>query len=157
MKQTKIRIRQETDLGTPEVIRKRAELTQGGDPALSEHPLGVLYALGYLCPGNETMSAKMYHAGLAFGGLWGKRYTRPFAQCQLAPFVPGTTGEPMDDATMIAARKKLEEIHTAMKDRQTYDALVNCVIYRRPPFRTLEKLRNALCRLLPLDLNILAD
>ncbi len=157
MKQTKIRIRQEIDLGTPESIRKRAELTQGGDPALSEHPLGVLYARGYLCPGNETMSAKMYHAGLAFGGIWGKVFTRPFAQGHLAPFIPGTAGTPLEEKTLILANAKLREIRAEMKDRQTYDALVNCVIYRRPPFNTLQKLRTALCRLLPMDLSIEAE
>ena len=147
------------DPGTPELVRKRAEAVMGGDPALSEHPLSVLLARGYLNPKDNKIAQSMYYAGVRFGAIWGMVFKPPYAQSNLATFMPGGAGGEWSDADLESAARKLREIRSAMHDRQTYDALVNCVIYRRLPprdaaFDNLGKLRLALCRLVRMDLSL---
>ena len=147
------------DCGTPELIKRRAESVKGGDPALSEHPLGILYVRGYLNPKDQKQSANMYYAGQRFGAIWGMVFKPPYAQSNLSPYMPGGSGGEWSEATLAAAAAKLREIRKVMMNRRTYDALVNCVIYRRlpprdPTFESLGELRLALCRLANMDLTL---
>ena len=50
------------DLGTPEVLARRARLAAGGDPTLTESPLGVMLARGLI--GQEQHDAGRYYASL---------------------------------------------------------------------------------------------
>jgi hypothetical protein len=152
-------MRIEKDFGTPELVKKRAMATGSGDPALSEHPLGILYVRGYLNPKDPKVSANMYYAGMRFGAVWGMVFKPPYAQSNLSPYVPGGAGGEWSEAELVAAAKKLREVRAVMRDRQVYDALVNCVIYRHMPPRTddyrhIGKLRLALCRLVQMDLTL---
>lgn len=54
--------RPSTDGGTPEAQARRAALAGGGDPALTEHPLGLMLARGLISP--EQHEAGIYYAGL---------------------------------------------------------------------------------------------
>jgi hypothetical protein len=139
--------RPDVDLGTPELIAKRARLTRGADPAYAEHPLGILYVRGYLSDDHEQ-SRRMYAAGMDFGLLWGRVFKPPFAQSLMAQFVPGAEGGAWDESALADAEARLKRIVLFLKERQVYDALVNAVVYRRTNPRTLDKLRTALCRLI---------
>lgn len=138
--------RPEVDLGTPELIAKRALMAGGGDPAYAEHPLGILYVRGYLSDEHEQ-SRRMYAAGMEFGLLWGRVFKPPFAQSLMSQFVPSGDGGVWDEADLADAEARLKRIVAFLKERQIYDALVNAVIYRRTNPKTLDKLRTALCRL----------
>ena len=61
-----VKPRSTTDLGTPELIRKRAEAVRGGDVTLAEHPLGILHARRLLDT-DKIRSQRLYYAGLEFG------------------------------------------------------------------------------------------
>jgi hypothetical protein len=54
--------RPSTDGGTPEIQARRAALAAGGDPVLTEHPLGVMLARGLIS--REQHEAGSYYAGL---------------------------------------------------------------------------------------------
>lgn len=118
------------DYGTPELRAKRYAMVENGDPALSEHPLGLLMARGLLDHNTET-NRHMYDAGIKFGVLWGRVFKPPFAESMLSQFVPGGLGADWTDAKLEEANAELKRIRTKLARRRVYDALVNCVIYRR--------------------------
>ena len=55
--------RSEADHGTPEIQARRRNLARGGDPALSEYPLGLLL-------GRALVSADQHWAGCRYGMLY---------------------------------------------------------------------------------------
>ena len=57
------------DSGTPEVQARRALLASGGDPALTEHPLGIMLARGLI-------SAEEHEAGCYYAMLYAKAVAR---------------------------------------------------------------------------------
>jgi len=139
------------DLGTPELIAKRARICAGADPTYAEHPLGILYVRGFLSDDHEQ-SRRMYAAGMEFGLLWGRVFKPPFAQSLMAAFIPGGgEGGIWDETALADAEERLKKLVGFLKERQVYDALVNAVVYRRTNPRTLDKLRTALCRLIEFD------
>lgn len=138
------------DLGTPELVAKRRALAGGADHAYAEHPLGILYARGYLSDDHEQ-SRRMYAAGMDFGLLWGRVFKPPFAQSLMAQYMPGGESIAWDEKALAEAEARLRRIVAFLKERQVYDALVNAVIYRRVNPRSLDKLRTALCRLIQYD------
>lgn len=66
--------RPETDLGTPEQQARRARLVAGGDPALSEYPLGLMLARGLI--GQEQ-----HEAGCRYGLLYGRVVGKGHVSC----------------------------------------------------------------------------
>lgn len=139
--------RPDIDYGTPELRAKRLALVGKADTAFAEHPLGILFARGYLSADHEQ-SRRMYVAGMEFGVLWGRVFKPPFAESLLAYYTRGGDGAAWDEDTIAEAEIRLRRVATFLKERQVYDALVNTVIYRRLNARTLDKLRTALCRLI---------
>ena len=59
------------DKGTPELIIKRMQLVQGGDPSLSTTPIDICYA-------RKIISAEQYNAGLVFLYLHRSIFGKPF-------------------------------------------------------------------------------
>jgi hypothetical protein len=57
------------DTGTPELQARRASLVGGGDPALAEHPLGVMLARGLI-------SAEEHEAGCYYALLYARAVAR---------------------------------------------------------------------------------
>lgn|SRR5690242_2248140 len=57
------------DGGTPELQARRASLAGGGDPALTEHPLGMMLARGLI-------SAEEHEAGCYYAMLYAKAVAR---------------------------------------------------------------------------------
>jgi hypothetical protein len=51
------------DQGTPELQARRQAIAGGGDPALSEHPLGIMLA-------RDLISREQYEAGCQYGTLY---------------------------------------------------------------------------------------
>lgn len=66
--------RPETDLGTPEQQARRARLVAGGDPALSEYPLGLMLARGLI--GREQ-----HEAGCRYGLLYARVIGKGHVSC----------------------------------------------------------------------------
>ena len=62
------------DTGTPELQARRTALVGGGDPALAEHPLGIMLARGLI-------SAEEHEAGCHYAVL----YARAVARTHLSP------------------------------------------------------------------------
>ena len=62
--------RPSTDQGTPELQARRAVLVGGSDPALSEHPLGIMLARGLITP-------EQHEAGCYYAGLYGRAVGPP--------------------------------------------------------------------------------
>lgn len=59
------------DKGTPELMVKRLQLVQGGDPTLSTTPIDICYA-------RKIISAEQYNAGLVFLYLHRSIFGKPF-------------------------------------------------------------------------------
>lgn len=58
------------DQGTPELQARRRLLAAGGDPALTEHPLGVMLARGLISP-------EQHEAGCYYAMLYSRAVARP--------------------------------------------------------------------------------
>ena len=156
--------RQARDYGTPELVRKRAELTKGADPAMSWHPLSIYHVQGYLSP-DPAQSQRMHDAGQEFGALYERcRAIRGAVGSHLGRL--GGSSQDPDVATWQAVRAAMtpEELlkreaedrarfHAArasLKDLHCWTALLEVVVYRSTSGRWLEGLRTALCRLVVL-------
>lgn len=145
--------RPRVDLGTPELIAKR-EAVLGESPAgwpklsvaLAEHPLGVLMWRGQLDQKYDT-ARDMYWAGMRFGAIWGRVFKHPFAQSMMAHLLPSEGGE-WTEEKLADAESELNTIRAALNGRQAYDALVNCVIYRRINLQRIGRVRVALTTLM---------
>lgn len=59
-----------TDTGTPELVKKRVRLVDGGDPSMSTTPLGVYLERGLLHD-TYAMARKMYEAGMNYRYCYG--------------------------------------------------------------------------------------
>ncbi len=59
-----------TDRGTPEIQARRAALAGGSDPALAEHPLGLMLARALISP-------EQYEAGCHYAALYARAVARP--------------------------------------------------------------------------------
>jgi hypothetical protein len=66
---------EEPDQGTPEVQARRATLAAGGDPALTEYPLGLLLARG-------VIGAEQHEAGCYYAFLYGRAVGRTQVSCE---------------------------------------------------------------------------
>lgn len=135
------------DLGTPEVVAKRVmalgKLPQGWPDlptSLAEHPLGVLMWRGEL--GVDYESAKrLYDAGMKFGALWGRVFPRPHALSVMASMVPSDGGGEWSDTKLEQAEIWLRAVQAKLSSRQTYDAVLNCVVFRRVDFKRLGRVK----------------
>ena len=68
------RDRPDIDRGTPELRAHRERLAAGGDPALSEYPLGLLLARG-------LVSREQHEAGCYYAFLYGRSIGRTQVNC----------------------------------------------------------------------------
>src|SRR5262249_56441760 len=68
------RNRPEIDRGTPELQAHRERLAAGGDPALTEYPLGLLLARG-------LVSREQHEAGCYYAFLYGRSIGRTHVNC----------------------------------------------------------------------------
>jgi hypothetical protein len=141
------------DLGTPELIRKRAEALgpqrpgwPTPDPNDASNTLGRLLWWGALHPQYDE-ARKMYEAGARFAWLWLVTYPKTNTIGTLARFVSQNPTE-IDGADKDAAEIELRRTTSFIgKERQILDAVINTVIYGRICLRSIKKLRTGLCRL----------
>ena len=68
------RDRPDIDRGTPELQAHRERLAAGGDPALTEYPLGLLLARG-------LVSREQHEAGCYYAFLYGRSIGRTQVDC----------------------------------------------------------------------------
>lgn len=115
--------REGPDYGTPELQAKRAKLAKGGDPALTEYPLGILLARG-------RIDRDQHQAGCMYAYLYGKAVGRT---------VELGTGEPvggeMDEETASKLRARYLDCKNLLlrHGRRVADAVDNVAVYRRLP------------------------
>ncbi len=125
-------MRHDIDRGTAELQVKRAALAQGGDPALSEYPLGVMLTRGLI-------DGPQHDAGCYYAFLYGVTIGRTSISCeriyqQMMDCESGH-GTPIDEA----ARARIETLFRLGKNRllaagrRVCDATENVVVYGRLP------------------------
>lgn len=101
---------------------KRIALVQGGDPALAENPLGILFARGQIDQDQRNA-----------GDLFGKLYARAQGRLHMLGFDPGL-GEMGEDAQARAEAQYVECRALLLKDsRRCFDEVCNVCVYRRLP------------------------
>ena len=138
--------RPDTDLGTPEAQARRALLAGGGDPALTEYPLGILLACGLI--GREQ-----HEAGCHYGYLYGRAVGRTQLSCaaiydRLA--AEANTGRPAaneDEERRHQDLFRLGKNRLLAMGRRVCDATENLVVFGRAPrFLDLTGRRGAAAR-----------
>jgi hypothetical protein len=120
------------DRGTPQARARRAALAGGADPALSEHPLGILLARGLIGPDQHAAAA-------TYAWLYGRVVGRPDGSC--AALYRRLAGEaaPAGWEASEAAAVALEERFRRGKNRllaagrRVCDATENLVVFGRLP------------------------
>lgn len=121
-----------TDLGTPELQARRALLAGAGDPALTEHPLGILLARGLIC-------REQHEAGCYYSFLYGRAVGRPHLSCaaiydRLSADV--NTGRPPaseEEERRYQDLFRLGKNHLLAMGRRVCDATENVVVFGRTP------------------------
>lgn len=119
------------DEGTPELRTYRAALASGADPALTEHPLGLMLARGLVTP-------QQHEAGCYYAYLYRRAVGRTQIACdriyaQLVGSLGGG-GEP-SEATQarIEGLFRLGKNRLLAASRRVCDATENLVVFARPP------------------------
>jgi hypothetical protein len=122
------------DQGTPELRARRAALAGGGDPALTESPLGLMLARGLVTP--QQHEAGCYYAFL---------YRRTIGRTQIASdrvyarIAAGAGGEPGGGPLSEGAQVRMEGLFRLGKNRllaasrRICDATENLAVFARPP------------------------
>jgi len=119
------------DRGTPELQAHRAQLAAGGDPALTEYPLGLLLARGLI--GQEHHEAGCYYAF-----LYGRAVGRTQVDCS---YLLGAAAAGYADRHHLsdAELAKLQSLfrygknHLLAAGRRVCDATENLVVFSRMP------------------------
>jgi hypothetical protein len=120
------------DLGTPQVQARRAVLAGGADPALSEHPLGLLLARGLI-------AEEQHRAACAYAWLYGRAVGRTAGSCarlyrRLAGEAAPSGWEPADNAeAALQERFRRGKNRLLAAGRRVCDATENIVIFGRAP------------------------
>jgi hypothetical protein len=121
------------DRGTPEAQARRAVLSAGADPALSENPLGLLLARGLI-------GAEEHAAACIYAYLYSRAVGRPLTSCaalyrRLAGESAGAgwteLGEPAETAIEERFRRGKNRLLAA--GRRVCDATENLVVFGRTP------------------------
>lgn len=138
--------RPDIDLGTPELQARRALMVPGGDPALSEYPLGLMLARGLI--GREQ-----HEAGCRYGFLYGRVigkgqvscagiYERLAADVRIDRPVASEEREARDQALFRVGKNQL-----LAAGRRICDATENVVVFgRMARFFDLDGRRGAAAR-----------
>ncbi|MBX6323432.1 MAG: hypothetical protein IRY94_16535 [Rhodospirillaceae bacterium] len=121
------------DRGTPEARARRAALVGGADPALSEHPLGVLLARGLIGP--ETHAAACTYAWLYARAVgWPRTSCAPLYR-RLAGEPAGPGPAPLDETAEAAIEERFRRGKNRLlaAGRRVCDATENVVVFGRFP------------------------
>lgn len=120
------------DQGTPEIRARRETLAAGGDPALTEYPLGLLLLRGIIGP-------EQHEAGCYYAFLYGRAVGRTQVSC--ARQYERMTAERILDRRPVSdeAQGKVEALFRRGKNRllaagrRVCDATENVVVFGRTP------------------------
>ncbi len=119
-----------TDLGTPEQQARRAGLAGGGDPALTEYPLGLLLLRRLI--GGEEHEAGCYYAFLYGRSIAATQLTTNRLYHQLAMYADGRDlSDEMQAHVESLYRKGKNRLLAA--GRRICDATENIVVFGRTP------------------------
>lgn len=119
------------DRGTPELRAYREELAAGGDPALSEYPLGLLLTRG-------LVSREQHEAGCYYAFLYGRSIGRTQVNCSYLFGAQAAGYADRHDLTE-AELAKLQSLfrhgknHLLAAGRRVCDATENLVVFGRLP------------------------
>jgi len=123
--------RPETDRGTPEQQARRARLSAGADPALTEYPLGILLA-------RHLVSGEQHEAGCYYAYLYGRAVGAGHVSCgflyqQVASIWIGS--EAVSEATeaTIESLFRLGKNRLLAAGRRVCDAVENVAVFGRAP------------------------
>ena len=122
--------RPSTDQGTPELQARRAVLVGGSDPALSEHPLGIMLARGLITP-------EQHEAGCYYAGLYGRAVGPPdlsVASLYRRLMAESGRGKEIDEADLgrIQALYRLGKNRLLAAGRRISAATENIAVFGRP-------------------------
>jgi hypothetical protein len=129
-----------TDGGTPEQQARRASLAGGGDPALTEYPLGLMLARGLI-------TREMHEAGCTYAMLYGRAVARAnlsVAHVYRRMLAESGRGRDLDEQGQARIEQlfRIGKNHLLAAGRRVCDATENLVVFGRPA-RFLAKRRTA--------------
>jgi len=125
------RDRPDIDRGTPELRAHRERLAAGGDPALTEYPLGLLLTRG-------LVSREQHEAGCYYAFLYGRSIGRTQVDCSYL-FGAAAAGYADRHDLTEAELAKLQTLfrhgknHLLAAGRRVCDATENLVVFGRLP------------------------
>ena len=119
------------DRGTPELQAYRQRLAEGGDPALTEYPLGLLLARG-------LVSREQHEAGCYYAFLYGRSIGRTQVNCS---YMFGAQAAGYADRHELSEEElaKIQALfrhgknHLLAAGRRVCDATENLVVFGRSP------------------------
>ena len=123
--------RPKVDQGTPELRAHRAALAGGADPALTEHPLGLMLARGLVTP--QQHEAGFYYAYLYRRAVGRTQIASDRVYAQLAAGAGG--GRELEEETLARLESlfRLGKNRLLAAGRRVCDATENLVVFARPP------------------------
>ena len=134
------------DTGTPELMRKRADLVRGGDPVMSTTPLGVYLERGFLHESYDQ-ARKMYDAGMNYRYLYGTVFGR--SSVKAITDMPSGPKHVDDELLEDIEPEYWRAARVLMKERPVFNATWRvCIHDQFVGAWELEKLRTGLCRLM---------
>ena len=148
------------DKGTPELIIKRMQLVQGGDPSLSTTPIDICYA-------RKIISAEQYNAGLVFLYLHRSIFGKPFPISNKSKLMSpiGSRYNPnkvfKKDVHNWIMFKDVSDFIIKEAGSNSYKYMKNVIVYQeQPPYLLEEKpnpRHNKLKIMLHVGLNLISD
>jgi hypothetical protein len=144
--------REATDLGTPELRKRRMEALgpqrEGWPkPDLTDSvtALGMFLWQGFLHP-NFDRAKKMHDAGVLFATWWTIVHPKTHTQGTLGQFSPKGAKVDIDPEE---AEANLAAVSAFLgKETRVLHTVINVAVYQNPEHRRLDKLRAGLCRLI---------
>lgn len=126
--------RNPADPGTPELQMKRARLVRGADPALSESPLGILFARGLITEGQHEAGGiyavlrwSQFGKGHGFISRYGDMVHEHFGIS-----IDDADTDPERDAALAAAYARADG-RLRKLGRRAYDETRNVAVFARLP------------------------
>ena len=131
------------DRGTPELQARRAFLACGGDPAMTDNPLGAMLAYGKLDVAgsgwrarSRELGAARHEAGRLFSEARNILFGMPGAPAApMEPHIKGVVADALDDATVIRIRQRYEAAQRTLTHAGHHcrSEVVNIAVYGNWP------------------------
>ncbi len=124
--------RRQRDEGTPELQGRKAAMAAGGDPALTEYPLGLLLLHGFI-------GAEQHEAGCYYAFLYGRAIGRTHVGCErqyrqmMAGWGPDRGPLPDEAQAQIESLFRQGKNRLLAAGRRVCDATENVVVFGRAP------------------------